>query len=112
MIIPRENKLVRLYIQLTEVSAGGGRVDRSKIKPETIFKAAQNIIRPYQLDYHYCDWYVPPPALLVISTKNESPIRWTAYQIGQRVGDKFSKLDRVFLAGGTLVITINSIRQR
>lgn len=27
-------------------------------------------------------------------------LRWTAYQIGQRVGDHFSKLDRVFLAGG------------
>ncbi|KAI1173793.1 FAD binding domain-containing protein [Nemania sp. FL0916] len=80
MIIPRENKLVRLYIQLTEVSANGGRVDRSKITPEVIFKAAQNIISPYKLDYHYCDW-------------------WTAYQIGQRVSDKFSKLNRVFLAG-------------
>ncbi|KAI0098138.1 FAD binding domain-containing protein [Nemania sp. FL0031] len=80
MIIPRENKLVRLYIQLTEVSAGEGRVDKSKITPEAIFKAAQNIISPYKLDYHYCDW-------------------WTAYQIGQRVGDKFSKFDRVFLAG-------------
>ncbi|GAW27210.1 putative FAD binding domain-containing protein [Rosellinia necatrix] len=80
MIIPRENKLVRLYIQLTEVSAGGGRVDRSKITPEVIFKAAQKIISPYKLDYHYCDW-------------------WTAYQIGQRVGDKFSKLNRIFLAG-------------
>ncbi|KAI0123613.1 FAD binding domain-containing protein [Xylariales sp. AK1849] len=80
MIIPRENKLVRLYIQLTEVSAGGGRMDRSKITPELIFKAAQKIISPYKLDYHYCDW-------------------WTAYQIGQRVGNHFSKLDRVFLAG-------------
>ncbi|KAH9905888.1 FAD binding domain-containing protein [Xylariomycetidae sp. FL2044] len=80
MIIPRENKLVRLYIQLTEVSAEGGRVDRSTITPDAIFKAAQKIISPYKLDYHYCDW-------------------WTAYQIGQRVGDKFSKLDRVFLAG-------------
>ncbi|KAI0195231.1 FAD binding domain-containing protein [Xylaria flabelliformis] len=80
MIIPRENKLVRLYIQLTEVSAGCGRVDRSKITPDVIFKAAQKIISPYKLEYHYCDW-------------------WTAYQIGQRVGDKFSKLDRVFLAG-------------
>ncbi|TGJ81869.1 hypothetical protein E0Z10_g6898 [Xylaria hypoxylon] len=80
MIIPRENKLVRLYIQLTEVSAGGGRVDRSGITPEAIFKAAQKIISPYKLEYHYCDW-------------------WTAYQIGQRVGDKFSKSDRVFLAG-------------
>ncbi|KAI1259702.1 FAD binding domain-containing protein [Xylariaceae sp. FL1019] len=80
MIIPRENKLVRLYIQLTEVSAEGGRVDRSKITPELIFKAAQKTISPYKLEYFYCDW-------------------WTAYQIGQRVGDKFSHHDRVFLAG-------------
>ncbi|KAI1296003.1 FAD binding domain-containing protein [Xylaria venustula] len=80
MIIPRENKMARLYIQLTEVSAGGGRIDRSRITPEIIFKAAQKIISPYKLEYHYCDW-------------------WTAYQIGQRVGDKFSKLNRVFLAG-------------
>lgn len=56
MVIPRENKLVRLYIQLTAVSAGGGRVDRSKITPEIIFKAAQKILSPYKLDYHYCDW--------------------------------------------------------
>ncbi|KAI3339118.1 FAD binding domain-containing protein [Ustulina deusta] len=80
MIIPRENKLVRLYIQLTEVAVGCGRVDKSSITPEVIFKAAQKILSPYKLEYQYCDW-------------------WTAYQIGQRVGDKFSKLDRVFLAG-------------
>ncbi|KAI1361143.1 FAD binding domain-containing protein [Xylaria arbuscula] len=80
MIIPRENKMVRLYIQLTEVSPNGGRIDRSLITQEAIFKAAQKIISPYKLDYHYCDW-------------------WTAYQIGQRVGDKFDKLNRVFLAG-------------
>ncbi|KAK8050271.1 phenol hydroxylase [Apiospora phragmitis] len=79
MIIPRENRLVRLYIQLTEVSTGG-RVDRSTISHEMIFKAAQKIISPYKLEYHYCDW-------------------WTAYQIGQRVGSHFSKCDRVFLAG-------------
>ncbi|RYP89855.1 hypothetical protein DL770_004007 [Monosporascus sp. CRB-9-2] len=80
MVIPRENKIVRLYIQLTEVSAGGGRVDRSRISPEMIIKAARKIMSPYTLDYHYCDW-------------------WTAYQIGQRVGTHFSQLDRVFLAG-------------
>jgi hypothetical protein len=89
MVIPRENKMVRLYIQLTEVSADSssgsgsatGRVDRSKITPEVIFAAAKRIIAPYELAYHYCDW-------------------WTAYQIGQRVGDHFSKFNRVFLAGG------------
>jgi len=80
MVIPRENRLVRLYIQLTEVKAGGGRVDRSKITPEIILSAARRILSPYKLEYHYCDW-------------------WTAYQIGQRSGDHFSKLNRVFLAG-------------
>lgn len=81
MVIPRENRLVRLYIQLKEVSADGGRVDRSQITPEIIFRAAQRIMAPYKLEYHYCDW-------------------WTAYQIGQRMGDRFSKFNRVFLAGG------------
>ncbi|KAK2812985.1 hypothetical protein FQN50_001006 [Emmonsiellopsis sp. PD_5] len=81
MIIPRENKLVRLYIQLNEVPVGeGGRADRSKINPEFILKSAQKILAPYKLTYAYCDW-------------------WTAYQIGQRVGKDFSLSERVFLAG-------------
>lgn len=80
MVIPRENKLVRLYIQLTEVRSAGQPVDRSAITPEIILKAAQKIMSPYKLSYDYCDW-------------------WTAYQIGQRVGNKFSCDDRVFLAG-------------
>ena len=63
MVIPRENKLVRLYIQLTEITPDAtGRADRSKITPETILKAAQTIISPYKLSYEYCDW-------------------WTAYQV-------------------------------
>jgi phenol 2-monooxygenase len=58
--IPRENKLVRLYIQLTTTKKGDGKkVDRSKIT------------------YRYSDW-------------------WTAYQIGQRVGNSFSLRERVF----------------
>lgn len=81
MVIPRENKLVRFYIQLTEIKPdASGRADRSKITPETIIKAAQTIIAPYKLTYEYCDW-------------------WTAYQIGQRVGTKFDHRNRVFLAG-------------
>ncbi|CAD6565765.1 MAG: hypothetical protein ASARMPRED_007976 [Alectoria sarmentosa] len=80
MIIPRENKLVRFYIQLTEVNSAGQQVDRSKITPEIILKAARKIMSPYELAYAYCDW-------------------WTAYQIGQRVGNLFSCDDRVFLAG-------------
>lgn len=81
MVIPRENKLVRLYIQLTTTNqAGGQKVDRSKIGPETIIASAQRIMRPYKITYKYLDW-------------------WTAYQIGQRVGNSFSLNERVFLAG-------------
>ncbi|KAI0891088.1 putative phenol 2-monooxygenase [Annulohypoxylon nitens] len=81
MVIPRENKMVRLYIQLKEVTPdASGRADRSKITPEIILNAAQRILSPYKLDYEYCDW-------------------WTAYQIGQRVGTNFDAHQRVFLAG-------------
>lgn len=82
MVIPRENKLVRLYIQLqaTEHAQSGGKADRSWITPDIILQSAQRILHPYKLDYSYCDW-------------------WTAYQIGQRVGDRFSLRERVFLAG-------------
>lgn len=81
MVIPRENKLVRLYIQLsTTDKLGGAKVDRSKINPDVILASAQRILHPYKLTYQYLDWY-------------------TAYQIGQRVGDNFSLRERIFLAG-------------
>ena len=62
MVIPRENKLVRLYIQLTTTEKvggngeGGAKADRSKINPDVILKAAQRIIAPYKLDYRVLDW--------------------------------------------------------
>ena len=53
MVIPREKKLVRLYIQLKEVTPDAtGRADRSKIKPETILSAAQKILSPYKVRNH------------------------------------------------------------
>ena len=65
MVIPREKKLVRLYIQLKEVTPdANGRADKSKITPSTILGAAQKILSPYKLDYEYCDW-------------------WTAYQVSR-----------------------------
>lgn len=97
MIIPRENGLVRLYIQLKETprdpatetkvdgqsaanAAHKGRIDRSKITPELILKNAQKIFHPYKLDMIDVKWY-------------------TAYQIGQRVSPEFQKHNRVFIAG-------------
>ncbi|KAI5956237.1 hypothetical protein KGF54_000712 [Candida jiufengensis] len=101
MVIPRENDMVRLYIQLKEVDRdpstsdakrdfvgkiddklvkSKGRIDRSKITPETILKQAKEIMAPYSIDMVDNTWY-------------------TAYQIGQRVANAFHKSNRVFIAG-------------
>lgn len=81
MVIPREQGLVRLYVQLQEVKPdASGRADRSQITPAKILAAAQKVLHPYTLTYKHCHW-------------------WTAYQIGQRVGTNFSWRERVFIAG-------------
>ena len=59
MVIPRENKLVRLYIQLTtteKTGEGGAKADRSKITPDTILESAQRIMSPYKITYRKLDW--------------------------------------------------------
>ncbi|RCK66355.1 Phenol 2-monooxygenase [Candida viswanathii] len=98
MVIPRENDLVRFYIQLKEVErdpntltkefsgtveerrSSKGRIDRSKITPESILKQAQEIFKPYSLEMTDLSWY-------------------TGYQIGQRVSPKFASSNRVFISG-------------
>ena len=98
MVIPRENDLVRFYIQLKEVDRDSStetkefsgttqerketskRIDRSKITPESILKQAQEIFKPYTLEMTDLRWY-------------------TGYQIGQRVSPKFGSHDRVFITG-------------
>ncbi len=69
MTVPRENRLVRSYIQLHELTEGQA-FDRSNVALENLLLAAQRIIAPYKLDCKYCDW-------------------WSLYQIGQRVAPKF-----------------------
>lgn len=49
MVIPRENKLVRLYIQLTtmeKIEEGGSGVDRTQINPGVILESANCIMVP------------------------------------------------------------------
>lgn len=58
MIIPRENKLVRIYCQLSQGKAGSdGRIDRSGVTSEKILKAVQDILSPYKFECNSCDWW-------------------------------------------------------
>ena len=83
LMVPREKNLVRFYVQLTRtqrINEAAERLDRSKYNPQLILESAQQILRPYKLNYSQLDW-------------------WTLYQVGQRVGDRFESHNRVFLAG-------------
>ncbi|KAJ5676917.1 uncharacterized protein N7477_002550 [Penicillium maclennaniae] len=83
LVIPRERRLVRLYVPVHVVDvakSGSARFSRSSITPEMIKERVQAILKPYTFDYKVCDW-------------------WTAYQIGQRIAPTFAKDDRIFLAG-------------
>ncbi|KAH9832559.1 FAD binding domain-containing protein [Rhodofomes roseus] len=83
MIIPREGDLVRLYVQLADkdVLDAKGRVDKSRVGPETIMEVANKSLYPYKMSTsHPIDW-------------------WTLYIIGQRVANQYSVHDRVLIAG-------------
>ncbi|KAK4502211.1 hypothetical protein PRZ48_005636 [Zasmidium cellare] len=83
--ISRENGLVRLYVQFPE----GYETSETKAKDNEaatltdILAAARKMYYPYTMDYKYCDW-------------------WTIYRVGQRVCNKASHLDRIFLAGDAI----------
>jgi phenol 2-monooxygenase len=75
LIIPREGgSLVRCYIEL-----GHGTVAKD-VKREDLHEAARRIFHPYDLEIADTFW-------------------WSAYSIGQRLADHFSKDNRVFLTG-------------
>jgi phenol 2-monooxygenase len=56
LLIPREDRVVRLYAQLQgdETAETGVPFDLSKIKPEVILAAAQKILDPYKITYVHC----------------------------------------------------------
>jgi phenol 2-monooxygenase len=59
MTAPRENRLVRFYLQLTGVSDLEKEVleQTEEKSPDAIIQLAQRIMEPYTLKYEYCDWW-------------------------------------------------------
>lgn len=81
MLIPRENRLVRFYVQLLHANSDKDRAAvKSAYSVGALLMAAQRVLSPYELTYDHCDW-------------------WSVYQVGQRVSKKYSIHDRLFLAG-------------
>lgn len=75
VIIPREGgSMNRFYIELPQGTVA------KKVKLEDLQAATRQIFHPYQVDFADTFW-------------------WSAYPIGQRLADHFSKANRVFLTG-------------
>ncbi|KAF4186782.1 hypothetical protein CNMCM8927_005060 [Aspergillus lentulus] len=81
MTAPRENRLVRFYIQIK----GDKELERmaqnhSDDTPRALINAAERWISPYKLSYKHCDW-------------------WSIYPVGQRLVKEYRIKNRIFLAG-------------
>ena len=79
MVIPRENNMVRLYIQI----ASSTDADFDPRKTATVAEVqakAKNILRPYTIDWDRVEWY-------------------SVYPIGQGIADKYTLDHRVFMGG-------------
>ncbi|BAE60175.1 unnamed protein product [Aspergillus oryzae RIB40] len=78
MIIPRERKLVRMYVQVSSSLAEKYRA--SDRDPDMIMQAVTKIMQPYHFDASRVEWS-------------------TIYSVGHRYCRELSRYDRVFLAG-------------
>ena len=84
MSVPREDKLVRFYIQIDAVNpnAASG-LARRDLKVEDLLDAARAIMFPYTMEAAECAW-------------------WSAYRVGQRGANEFARHGRIFLAGDSV----------
>lgn len=92
MMIPRENRIVRFYVQLLNPNTDQDiPATKASYTIDTILKRAQRIFSPYELTYDYCDW-------------------WSVYQVGQRLSKHYSIHDRLFLAGDAVRKWFSNLR--
>lgn len=55
MMAPRENRLVRLYVQLQK--AGEEVKRQGEHSPRALVEIAERTMKPYYLTYKHCDWW-------------------------------------------------------
>ncbi|OJD12131.1 hypothetical protein AJ78_07218 [Emergomyces pasteurianus Ep9510] len=79
MVIPRENNMVRLYVQISS-STDPDWNPRKTATVSQVQQAAKRIFRPYYLEWDRVEWY-------------------SVYPIGQGIADKYTLDHRVFIGG-------------
>ena len=79
MVIPRENNMVRLYIQIAS-STDKDWNPRKTATEEEVQNSAKKILQPYSITWERVEWY-------------------SVYPIGQGIADKYTLDHRVFMGG-------------
>lgn len=79
MVIPRENNMVRLYIQIAS-STDKDWHPRKTATEEEVQNSAKRILQPYYIEWERVEWY-------------------SVYPIGQGIAEKYTLDHRVFMGG-------------
>lgn len=79
MVIPREENMVRLYVQIAS-STDEDWSPRKTATVEQVQQKAKNIFQPYNLEWERVEWY-------------------SVYPIGQGIAEKYTLDHRVFIGG-------------
>ena len=80
MIIPRENNLVRSYVQLESSKNDEDFNPRKRATQEEVQAAAKKILQPYHIEWDHVEWY-------------------SNYPISQGIAEKYTLDHRIFLGG-------------
>lgn len=79
MVIPREDNMVRLYIQIASSTDPDWNPRKSATEAE-VQESAKRILQPYNIEWERVEWY-------------------SVYPIGQGISDRYTLDERVFLGG-------------
>ena len=90
MTLPRENRLVRFYIQLKDF-LGKEATGSSKSSPERLAGMAESIMKPYKLAFTHCDWWSLYHVRVYIRAEM---VKLTRKQVGQRLVKQYRPHER------------------
>lgn len=79
MVIPREDNMVRLYIQIAS-STDADWDPRQTASAESVQQKAKDIFKPYEIEWEKIEWY-------------------SVYPIGQGIAEHYTLDERVFMGG-------------
>lgn len=79
MVIPREDNMVRLYIQIASSTDKDFNPRATKTEAQ-VQQSAKKILQPYYIEWDHVEWY-------------------SVYPIGQGIADRYTLDERVFIGG-------------